>query len=34
MNIDEFTQTTRDAIKLFVGVPNAKDIIILNSANC
>ena len=32
INIDEFTQTTRDAIKLFTGVSNAKAIIILNPA--
>lgn len=31
-NIDEFTQTTRDAISLFTGVPRAKAIIILNPA--
>lgn len=31
-NIDEFTQTTRDAIILFTGVPKAKAIIILNPA--
>ena len=31
-NIDEFTQTTRDAIVNFSGVPRAKAIIILNPA--
>jgi acetaldehyde dehydrogenase len=31
-NIDEFTQTTRDAISVFTGVPKAKAIIILNPA--
>ena len=31
-NIDEFTQTTRDAITYFTGVPNAKAIIVLNPA--
>lgn len=31
-NIDEFTQTTRDAIRYFTGVPKAKAIIILNPA--
>jgi len=31
-NIDEFTQTTRDAIMLFTGVSKAKAIIILNPA--
>ncbi len=31
-NIDEFTQTTRDAIVAFTGVPRAKAIIILNPA--
>lgn len=31
-NIDEFTQTTRDAISFFTGVPRAKAIIILNPA--
>ncbi len=32
INIDEFTQTTRDAISSFTGVPKAKAIIILNPA--
>ena len=32
-NIDEFTQTTKDAISYFTGVKNSKAIIILNSAN-
>lgn len=32
-NIDEFTQTTQDAIKEFTGLTNAKAIMILNSAN-
>jgi acetaldehyde dehydrogenase (acetylating) len=32
-NIDEFTQTTKEAIKHFSGVENAKAIIILNPAN-
>lgn len=32
-NIDEFTQTTRDAISLFTKVPRAKAIIILNPAD-
>ncbi len=32
VNIDEFTQTTRDAIVSFTGVPNAKAIITLNPA--
>lgn len=32
-NIDEFTQTTRDAIALFTGVKQAKAIIILNPAD-
>jgi acetaldehyde dehydrogenase len=31
-NIDEFTQTTKDALLLFTGVPKAKTIIILNPA--
>ena len=31
-NIDEFTQTTRDALKYFTKTPDAKAIIILNSA--
>lgn len=31
-NIDEFTQTTRDAISLFTGVKKAKAIIVLNPA--
>ncbi len=31
-NIDEFTQTTREAISLFTGVPKAKAIIVLNPA--
>lgn len=31
-NIDEYTQTTCDGIKLFTGVPRAKAIIILNPA--
>jgi acetaldehyde dehydrogenase len=31
-NIDEFTQTTKDAILSFTGVPKAKTIIILNPA--
>lgn len=31
-NIDEFTQTTRDAIRMFTGVPRAKAIIVLNPA--
>lgn len=31
-NIDEFTQTTKDAILLFTGIPKAKTIIILNPA--
>lgn len=31
-NIDEFTQTTKDAIEKFTGVPKAKAIIILNPA--
>lgn len=31
-NIDEFTQTTRDALVSFTGVPRAKAIIILNPA--
>ncbi len=32
MNIDEFTQTTRDAIEQFTGVKKAKAIIVLNPA--
>jgi acetaldehyde dehydrogenase (acetylating) len=32
VNIDEFTQTTRDSIVAFTGVPKAKAIIILNPA--
>lgn len=32
-NIDEYTQTTRDAIEQLTGVPRAKAIIILNPAN-
>jgi acetaldehyde dehydrogenase (acetylating) len=32
-NIDEFTQTTRDALAHFSGVTNTKAIIVLNSAN-
>ncbi|MCX5694152.1 MAG: acetaldehyde dehydrogenase (acetylating) [Candidatus Omnitrophica bacterium] len=32
MNIDEFTQTTRDAIEKFTGVKKAKAIIVLNPA--
>ncbi|MEI7498648.1 MAG: acetaldehyde dehydrogenase (acetylating) [Candidatus Falkowbacteria bacterium] len=32
LNIDEYTQTTKDAIKVFSGVPSAKAIIILNPA--
>ena len=31
-NIDEYTQTTKDAIEIFSGVPKAKAIIILNPA--
>ncbi len=31
-NIDEFTQTTKDALQYFTGVPKAKTIIILNPA--
>ncbi len=31
-NIDEFTQTTKDALLFFTGVPHAKTIIILNPA--
>jgi acetaldehyde dehydrogenase len=31
-NIDEFTQTTKDALKEFTGIPEAKAIIILNPA--
>lgn len=31
-NIDEYTQTTKEAIKVFSGVPHAKAIIILNPA--
>lgn len=31
-NIDEYTQTTKDAIQIFSGVPKAKAIIILNPA--
>lgn len=32
-NIDEYTQTTKDAIELYSGVPQAKAIIILNPAD-
>ncbi|PIR95902.1 MAG: acetaldehyde dehydrogenase (acetylating) [Candidatus Doudnabacteria bacterium CG10_big_fil_rev_8_21_14_0_10_42_18] len=32
-NIDEYTQTTKDAIELYSGVPKAKAIIILNPAD-
>ncbi len=32
-NIDEFTQTTSDALRLFTGIEKAKAIIVLNPAN-
>jgi acetaldehyde dehydrogenase len=33
VNVDEFTQTTREALSHFTGVPNTKAIIILNPAD-